>query len=403
MKISLYALIRLAILLMILLSNKIVFGEDSSENLFQRYKIPSELKQRPIFYFLKRMEWMELVAKSDNWKDATRHPAMSDNSDFSKLRIEFEYEYRKSSKEYYATSFLIKTHSADISPQYKDAITGDIEFYDDGKVVVYSGRFWVLNFHQTGVPAKFWFSTNNIYPDVKGGGYIEWDDDGKVVDNPYAKSKVSLWDDVYCSDDYVKNLEKQNNPTPISTDQPTDYKLLLPPKTNHTKFVTTFKHIVEYDSCIRSGNVKNMIKNAVFDKQPSTVYAEYYFYERSLASVWLYYLPQHKDKYGCFFTYDKSGRLIRYVRGETYVKRNSGEISNSDVTYPTCAIDGSGIDVRFHTTGYPASYQTIANNRLFGRQIEWNDKGEVLFDVDLDIPKPWADAPKKEEDGGQKK
>jgi hypothetical protein len=66
-------------------------------------------------------------------------------------------------------------------------------------------------------------------------------------------------------------------------------------------------------------------------------------------------------------------------------------------------LNGKGIHVKFHTTGYPASYKTIVKNRLFGRQIEWNDKGEVISDLDIDIPKPWADAPKNVENSQQKK
>jgi hypothetical protein len=54
-----------------------------------------------------------------------------------------------------------------------------------------------------------------------------------------------------------------------------------------------------------------------------------------------------------------------------------------------------GVEVTFHPNGYPAHYRTIIRNRLFGRQIEWNDKGEVVSDVDLDIPKTWADASKE--------
>jgi hypothetical protein len=37
------------------------------------------------------------------------------------------------------------------------------------------------------------------------------------------------------------------------------------------------------------------------------------------------------------------------------------------------------------------------NNRLYGRQIEWNNKGELIYDIDLDIPKEWKNAPKKDE------
>jgi hypothetical protein len=66
------------------------------------------------------------------------------------------------------------------------------------------------------------------------------------------------------------------------------------------------------------------------------------------------------------------------------------------------SLDGKGIEVKFHSTGYPASYKTIVRNRLFGRQIEWNDKGEVISDIDLDIPKPWLDAPKNSENSQSK-
>jgi hypothetical protein len=71
-----------------------------------------------------------------------------------------------------------------------------------------------------------------------------------------------------------------------------------------------------------------------------------------------------------------------------------GHINSPDKFNGIPSLDEKGIIVTFHSTGYPASYKTIARNRLFGRQIEWNDKGEVISDIDLDIPKPWADAPK---------
>ncbi|MDR3267251.1 MAG: hypothetical protein LBT24_06760 [Tannerella sp.] len=73
----------------------------------------------------------------------------------------------------------------------------------------------------------------------------------------------------------------------------------------------------------------------------------------------------------------------------------TGNIKRPEQFQGIPSLNGTGIEVKFHPTGYPASYKTIVRNRLFGRQIEWNDKGEVISDVDLDIPKPWADAPKK--------
>ncbi|MDR2346385.1 MAG: hypothetical protein LBE18_09990 [Planctomycetaceae bacterium] len=61
-----------------------------------------------------------------------------------------------------------------------------------------------------------------------------------------------------------------------------------------------------------------------------------------------------------------------------------------------------GIEVEFHISGYPASYRSIVGDRLYGRQIEWNDKGEVISDIDLDIPKEWKNTPKKTDDNPTK-
>jgi hypothetical protein len=113
-------------------------------------------------------------------------------------------------------------------------------------------------------------------------------------------------------------------------------------------------------------------------------------------------------QWGCFLG---KNYLDSISQGYAYAKNHDGmptlylegKIIAPDKFDGVPSLYETGIIIRFHPTGYPASYKTIVNNRLFGRQIEWNDKGEVLSDVDLDIPKPWADAPKKEEDTGQKK
>jgi hypothetical protein len=89
------------------------------------------------------------------------------------------------------------------------------------------------------------------------------------------------------------------------------------------------------------------------------------------------------------------------LQGYAYAKNSDGmptlylegSINFPDKFHGIPSLNEKGIIVIFHSTGYPASYKTIVRNRLFGRQIEWNDKGEVISDVDLDIPKPWADAP----------
>ncbi|MDR1382246.1 MAG: hypothetical protein LBJ67_00145 [Planctomycetaceae bacterium] len=97
---------------------------------------------------------------------------------------------------------------------------------------------------------------------------------------------------------------------------------------------------------------------------------------------------------GYYISWNKDDNPEIYAEGDIssiLLLRHSEKEINSFTSQKTISIDGNGIEVRFHPTGYPATYKTIVKNRLFGRQIEWNDKGEVISDIDLDIPKPWTD------------
>jgi hypothetical protein len=123
-------------------------------------------------------------------------------------------------------------------------------------------------------------------------------------------------------------------------------------------------------------------------------------YKNSLAQVWIYFNGIGGDN-GYVFEYDEKNRLRSYICGVHTPIDDLGQIRTfpspsptRDGPYPRYAINGDGIEVKFHSTGYPASYKTIVRNRLFGRQIEWDEKGNVISDVDLDIPMPWADVPK---------
>jgi hypothetical protein len=111
-------------------------------------------------------------------------------------------------------------------------------------------------------------------------------------------------------------------------------------------------------------------------------------------------LPQ-----GHYMSINKEGKILAYAEGEFgnietrkiedfYKKREDFQhyywYSLSSFVALT-----KGVEVKFHSNGYPASYRTVVKNRLYGLQIEWNDKGELISEVDLDIPKEWKDTPKK--------
>ena len=60
--------------------------------------------------------------------------------------------------------------------------------------------------------------------------------------------------------------------------------------------------------------------------------------------------------------------------------------------------------MKFHPTGYPASYKTFVKGELLGRQVEWDEEGNVLSDIDTspqvepvaEFPQP-IPAPKKKD------
>jgi hypothetical protein len=110
---------------------------------------------------------------------------------------------------------------------------------------------------------------------------------------------------------------------------------------------------------------------------------------------------------GYFLSLDENGKILAYAEGELYDSEGrkfedfykKREDSRHYYWYflNSFAALTKGVEVKFHSNGYPASYRTVVNSRLYGRQIEWNDKGEVVSDIDLDIPKEWKDAQKRNE------
>ena len=96
---------------------------------------------------------------------------------------------------------------------------------------------------------------------------------------------------------------------------------------------------------------------------------------------------------GFFLVFDEQLRLQRYVEGEVEFDYNSSGYNVNKTA--KLSDNGSGFEITFHASGYPATYKSIVKKRLFGRQIEWNDKGEMITDIDQDIPKELKDVPKK--------
>lgn len=110
---------------------------------------------------------------------------------------------------------------------------------------------------------------------------------------------------------------------------------------------------------------------------------------------------------GYYLSIDDNGKILAYAEGinDSSEARSLENFYNNQcktrnyywLRRNTFVTLKKGIEVTFHPNGYPSTYRTIVRDRLYGKQIEWNDKGEVILDVDLDIPKEWKDAHKKVE------
>jgi hypothetical protein len=200
-----------------------------------------------------------------------------------------------------------------------------------------------------------------------------------------------------CLGDTKENLTKIkliNLPAPMSAAK------------NNVEIKNMLADIQEDLTYFQKGDIEATVKKHIKEKQNN--YKKYGFESIRAAALAnkngifvIKYIFSIDNKAKCFF-FDKDGNLLMYINGQINLEKhydveNSNEQKNIRNTPENYRIDGNGIEMIFHSTGFPKSYTKIAKNRLFGRQIEWNDKGEVVSDVDLDIPKEWKDAPKKNE------
>ena len=380
-----------------------VYGEETE--LFRKYHIPKSLQKQPFHYLLRRMEWQADIALTGDWIGATQHPSvMKDSVDWSSIHLEFACEYKRKTNEYHVTSMFYCVCPTDDFSIREAAIKNGIDFFDEddidkGKIGGFFGCYWGLVFFETGRPSEFHFSSKMKFPDVEGVGCIVWDEKGNVIYDPYKKVGKDFWDDVFYEEQYVEYLKKSKvECEPVSTSWPKDYKVQVPDMPKNRELNQSLNRVVGYEKAVRHGNVFHLLKELYLRREGnSSVYVHFYFYKNTLAQVWV-----RKGEFRYVFDYGEDNRFRNYTQGHVDIIDDQRQVQPHSVPrmykpgeYPRYAINGDGIEIKFHSTGYPASYKTIVRNRLFGRQIEWNDKGEVVSDVDLDIPQPWPDAPKR--------
>jgi hypothetical protein len=227
---------------------------------------------------------------------------------------------------------------------------------------------------------------------------VKWDDNGNII----TKENVSLLSE--------KNVDKIKLPRPdkftsIRQDSDTSTKSFLSfkpvklPSTNYKKTNEVFKRIEYLVSMKKPRELAQLFTWELTKKNSGGTIHCVNGKVRDIAFC--------TTSGGYYISFDEDGKILAYAEGSIDAMEsrkfenfynNSDKSQNMYWMFLNCFVKlGKGIEVTFHPNGYPASYRTVVRDRLFGRQIEWNDKGEVLSDVDFDIPKVWKDAPKTNE------
>jgi hypothetical protein len=377
------------------------------QDYFKKYSIPKPLQNEDMRLFLKRMDWFRDAARQDNWYAATAHPArFGKYCDWSRIRLHYYFDTEGTAPQYHLSSLVI-THGTGSRLTRDARFEGCISFYADGQVRFYQSILWDLSFglkddedhefNEFFCPKLYGLEDNPMKNDT-----VKWDNSGKIFFDDNSEKFEDFWKAVLFNSDLdyladVKDCDAQNRsesacpPITLTTkNREPNNPLQLPHEKRYEKLI---KPIIDCYEVLESGKVSGLITAAGFNSKkqydPEVVFR---FNKNSVFDVAIVQptgVPYRE--FGKYMLFDENG-LSLWLDGDLYELKGPDSGYHSLPLELQYKISGSGTEVKFHKNGYPAGYKTIANNRLFGRQIEWNDQGEVISDVDLDIPKPWVDA-----------
>ena len=349
----------------------------------------------------KRIEWMSsLLMKGESFHKLLDHPGLERVNHVPNYEGNVIFFFRK----YGDKQYRLGTVGIDkISPKRGGFV--HVGHYESGNVGFYKefmlGHIIVVAFYEAGKPRCIDFQ--NLIGERK----IEFNEGGQTLANTYKqfdgdRLQARLENNKQMDNEIQASIKEGY--TAIQKQSPKEWQLKMPEKLRDKPVRDRLTKIEEYRQAIVAGNARPLVENQVFDKDTDDemlLHVVVCFCGKNVSFVTVY---KHENwrTIGYFMVFDEFSRLQKYVEGEIFVNQNltghevakSAQLHLRDIPLEKNR-RASGLEITFHPTGYPASYRTIVKERLFGRLIEWNDKGEVVSDVDLDIPQPWPEAPKR--------
>jgi hypothetical protein len=333
-----------------------------------------------------RMSWLLIQIKKNDFRLLKNIPFTG--ALILKNSNEYEYlmrlEYTKKGKQLFPELVFISKRKP---PR---GIFVQITFYPTSDKIFSYEEFvfeWTLNstFDKDGG-----LSSISLF-DHDGRRNMTFDKNKNVIKNDFIEHSDDIKQQIQKTKNELMVIGKDNSNF-LEPAIKSEYRIQVPKSIKDTDVLKKINNISMCYLAIAEGKTVQILNNAIFDFVDPKM-TLYLFYSTDFISFVAIECSKNAHDFGCFFVFNEQLQLQKYVEGDIKFDENQ---TGSEIAKTAFIPDkGSSTEIYFHPSGYPSSYHTIVKGRLFGRQIEWNDKGEVISDVDLDIPKPWADVPKK--------
>jgi hypothetical protein len=366
------------------------FSKSNQKVLFDRYKIPESLHQyEDVALHLYWMSWYVEVTSKDNWQEATRHPVLyKEGRDLS--NVQMSYYFGTTKKNDRQTDFCLRQFVYDYVTR-------------DNKTKLDSLLFGYINISSDGVPSGFWsdFHDLRFYHDKDE---IDFDNSiwkkGKFApseefpsEEAFHKDHLSWLKEIPIDDIRLSILNKKPIP-PITLETENDYTLQIPQHIHPDARKVILRVIKKY-KVLKSGQVKKLLEDIHLDLNEYDNGAIFFRFEKKHLFDAAIDARGYPVTRGSYFMFDDKSRVKMWLEGDMRELEDSFSKKRADPKKTKYTIDGDGVEIHFHPTGFPKSYRTIVRNRLFGRQIEWDENGKIISNVDLEFPQQWKEAPEK--------
>ena len=340
----------------------------------------------------KRIEWMaERIQNDASFHELLDPPALEKVNHVPNYESKIVFFGAKSEDGKYVIGMI---ESGKRSP--KRSTRAHIGFYENGVIGGYEefmlGRYITVYFNETG-------KLSNIeFEDFFGKREIKFDENGKVLTDTYRKFgaadvRFRLEQRDQMAEEIRASIEAGCTATQLQ--EPKEWKFKMPQGLDGDELVhDRLVKIGEYHQAVVTGKVLPLLDTTVFSvENDDTRPHVYVFYSgKKVAFVGVQVLENFRYP-GYFMVFDEYSRLVKYVEGEINFDQNltGHEVAKSAKLFLR-DLPGeqnrqpSGLEIIFHATGYPASYKTIVKGELIGRQIEWDENGNVLSDDDIPPP-----------------